>query len=54
VDWGISNFHGKSLQACLGRLHGNIPRLEEAILVQVFWDVHTRLLAKGRFKSLSS
>ncbi len=71
MDWGISNFHGKSLQACLGRLcfgsvmyhlwkhrndleHGNIPRLEEAILVQVFWDVHTRLLAKGRFKSLSS
>jgi hypothetical protein len=71
VDWGISKFHGKSLQACLGRLcfgsamyhlwkhqndlqHGNIPSSEEAILIQIFWDVRTKILDKGRFKSLPS
>jgi hypothetical protein len=32
----------------------NMVKYRVQILVQVFWDVRIRLLAKGRFKSLSS
>ncbi len=33
--------------------HGNSPRSEEAILVQIMWEVRGRVLAKGRFKNFS-
>jgi hypothetical protein len=32
-------------------LHGNSLRSEEVILVQILWEVHGRVLAKGRFRN---
>lgn len=34
--------------------HGNTPKLEEAIVATIKWEVWSRLLAKGRFKDLFS
>jgi hypothetical protein len=34
--------------------HGNTPKSEEAIGATIKWEVRLRLLAKGRFKDLSS
>lgn len=31
-------------------LHHNIPRSEEAMLVQIKWEVRVRLLANGKYK----
>jgi hypothetical protein len=34
-------------------LHSNNPRMEEAILAQVRWEVRMRIMAKGHFKRLN-
>jgi hypothetical protein len=33
-------------------MHNNNPKTEEAIVKQIKWEVRTRILGKGSFKSL--
>lgn len=33
-------------------IHGKIPKTEEAIILQIKWEVRSRILAKGSFKNL--
>jgi hypothetical protein len=51
-SWVDTVLQGKGLRATLGRLclgndllHLNTPRLEESMLVQIKWEVRSRLLA---------
>jgi hypothetical protein len=68
ADWCVSVLHGKSLKSSLGKLcfgacvyhlwkqrnallHGNTPKNVEAI-VQIKWEVRSRIVAKGSFKTI--